>query len=100
MPNAESDRALKRHKDNVLKLATVSLLFWAFGAQGQIVYELDRALGSTGTVKGTIVTDGTIGPLTPSNILSWSFETNDGLSDPPPAHGPIAISSESGDGSL
>lgn len=93
-----SDRAMTRHKYNMLKLATVSFLFWALGAQAQIVYELDRALGSTGTVKGTIVTDGTIGPLTPSNILSWSFVTNDGLSDPPPAHGPIAISSASGGG--
>jgi len=60
-----------------LNLITFSLIVCSFGAQAQIVYQLDRTVGP-GTVKGTIETDGTIGSLTPANILSWSFEAFDG----------------------
>jgi hypothetical protein len=79
--------------NNILKVAAVSFLFWSLGAQAQIVYHLDRTIGS-GTVKGTIETDGTIGPLTPSNILSWSLEADDGSGE----HSPITIGSNSGGG--
>jgi hypothetical protein len=84
---------MTEHQNNMIKLATISLLFWSLGAQAQIVYQLDRAVGS-GTVIGTIETDGTIGPLAPHNILSWSLEADDGAG----AHAPITIGSATGGG--
>lgn len=85
---------MKRYKNNRLKIAIVSLLFWSLGAHAQIVYQVDRSVGA-GTVKGTIETDGTIGSLTPSNILSWSLEADDGSG----LHAPITIGgSVSGEG--
>jgi hypothetical protein len=41
-------------------------------ANAQITYNVDRAVGS-GSVTGTITTDGTIGPLSTSNVLSWEL---------------------------
>ena len=79
--------------NNMLKLVTFSLLFWSLGAQAQIVYQLDRTVG-TGSVIGTIETDGTIGALTPANILSWSLDADDGSGE----HSPITISSSTGGG--
>jgi hypothetical protein len=68
-------------------------------ARAQTVYQFDRVIGP-GTVSGTITVNNNAipGPIGPEDIMSWSFETNDGLSDPPPAHGPILISSEGGGG--
>ena len=75
--------------NNVLRLATLVLLLWSFGAQAQnIVYQVDRAFGG-GTVVGTIETDGTLGALAPGNIVSWSFEGFDGVDI-------VSISSASG----
>lgn len=64
-------------------------------AQAQTVYHVDRVI-DTGTVRGTITVHNSAipGQIGPEDIISWSFETNDGLSDPPPAHGPIVISSD------
>jgi hypothetical protein len=90
---AVAGAAIKRHENNLLKLLVFGFLFWSLGAQAQTVYQLDRTVGS-GTVIGTIETDGTIGPLTPSNILSWSLEADDASG----AHPPIIISSELGGG--
>ncbi len=48
------------------------------GAQAQtITYQVDRSFGA-GTIVGTIETDGISGPLSPGNIVSWSFEAFDG----------------------
>ena len=75
--------------NNVLRLATLVLLLWSFGAQAQnIVYQVNRAFGG-GTVVGTIETDGTLGALAPGNIVSWSFEGFDGVDI-------VSISSASG----
>ena len=92
---AKADGALKGHKNKIVQIAAVSLLFWAYAAQAQsVVYQLDRSIGS-GSLTGTIETDGTIGALDPDiNIVSWSFEVDDGSG----AHPPIIISSESGGG--
>ena len=81
-------------KGFALILSTFSLFLCSITAQAQTVYRVDRVLGP-GTVKGTITVDNNAipGPIGPEDIISWSFETNDGLSDPPPAHGPIVISS-------
>ncbi len=64
-------------KNCILKLATVGLLFWSLGSQAQIVYQVDRIVGA-GTIMGTIETDGTLGPLSTANIVSWSFDAFDG----------------------
>jgi hypothetical protein len=41
-------------------------------AQAQITYNVNRVVGS-GSVTGTITTDGTIGPLSTGNVLSWEL---------------------------
>lgn len=74
------------NENNIMRLALFGLVFWSLGAQAQTVYHLDRIVG-LGTVKGTIETDGTIGPLTPNNIMSWSLEADDGSG----VHDPITI---------
>jgi hypothetical protein len=81
-------------KGFALILSAFSLIICSTTTQAQTVYHVDRVLGP-GTVKGTITVydDAIPGPIGPEDIISWSFETNDGLSDPPPAHGPIIISS-------
>jgi hypothetical protein len=43
-------------------------------SKASIVYSVDVSTeGGQETVTGTITTDGTLGPLTPSNFISWSF---------------------------
>ena len=81
-------------KGLALTLTAFALLLFSTTTQAQTVYHIDRILGP-GTVKGTITVDDNAipGPIGREDIISWSFETNDGLSDPPPAHGPIIISS-------
>lgn len=90
-------RSMTRHKNNMLKLVAISLLFCSLGAQAQTIYHLDRTVGP-GTVTGTITVDNNAipGQIGPEDIIDWSFETNDNLSDPPPAHGPITISAATG----
>jgi hypothetical protein len=75
-------------KINILKLAAVGLLIWSLGAQAGTIYKINRTVGS-GTISGTIETNGTIGSLTTSDILSWSFDAYDGTDN-------ISISSASG----
>ena len=75
-------------KNNTLKLVAIGLLFCSLGAQAQTVYQVNHVIGA-GSVAGTIETDGTTGALSMSNILSWSFEANDGTDI-------ISISSASG----
>ena len=74
-------------KKTSLLLASAGLLFFTLGAQAGTVYQVERSVGP-GSVTGTIETDGTIGTLTPANIISWSFVTDDGS-----GHEPITISS-------
>jgi hypothetical protein len=77
-------------KTTIVRLAAAGLIFLSIGAQAQnnIVYQVDRAFGG-GTVIGSIETDGTLGSLSVGNIVSWSFEGNDGVDV-------ISISSASG----
>jgi hypothetical protein len=81
-------------KGFALAVSAFSLILFSITSQAQTVYHIDRVVGP-GTVTGTItVNDDAIpGQIGPEDIISWWFETNDNLSDPPPAHGPIAISS-------
>lgn len=81
-------------KNNFTRLAAVGFLIYSLGAQAQtITYQLDRTVGS-GTVSGFIETNGTIGPLDPTDIVSWSLVADDGSG----AHPPITIGSDSGGG--
>ena len=75
-------------KHNMLKLATIGLLSWSVGAQAQIVYQVDRTIGS-GFISGTIETNGTLGPLSTADIVSWSFDAFDGTDN-------VSISSGTG----
>ena len=43
-----------------------------------ITYNVNLPFGGTGSLVGTITTDGTIGVLSSSNILSWNLTLNDG----------------------
>lgn len=45
-----------------------------------ITYNINRTI-STGSVVGTLVTDGTIGALASANIMSWNFTIDDGHGD-------------------
>lgn len=49
----------------------LALAMFAAGAQASIIYNIDRTIGS-GTVLGTITTDGTTGVLSSGSIESWS----------------------------
>jgi len=60
-------------KTNLLKLlASLSLIAPLAANAAPIVYDVNRIIG-TGTVMGTITTDGTIGALDTSNIMDWSL---------------------------
>lgn len=69
-------------RKSTLGFIVAGLLAWSISAQAQTVYYLDRAIGA-GSLSGTIKTDGTLGALTPANILSWSFEADDGSDEHP-----------------
>ena len=88
---------MTQNKNNMIKLAAISLLSCSLGAQAQTIYHFDRAVGLA-TVTGSITVDNNAipGEIGPEDIIDWSFETNDNLSDPPPAHGPIIISKATG----
>lgn len=71
------------------KFITAALLFFASSANAQnISYNLDRPFGG-GWITGTIETDGTIGSLSPGNIVNWSFVAFDGTDE-------VSISSATG----
>jgi hypothetical protein len=61
------------------KILLALALFAACTAQAApITYQVNRTIG-TGSVVGSLTTDGTIGVLASSNILSWSFTIDDGI---------------------
>ena len=64
-------------KNHLLKIIAISLFSWSFGAQAGIIYDVSRTVQS-GSISGTIETDGTIGVLNQSNIISWTLDANDG----------------------
>ncbi len=43
------------------------------------VYNVNRSIGTDGTVVGTITTDGTIGSISLANIVAWDLTINDGV---------------------
>ena len=49
-------------------------------APANITYNVNLTFGSAGSMVGTITTDGTIGVLSTSNIVSWNLT----LADSPP----------------
>ena len=69
-------------------LSFCAALFVAAGAQANVVYSINTTAtnvypsgnpSQTDTVLGTITTDGTLGVLAASNILSWSLDLIDHL---------------------
>lgn len=64
-------------KRTILGLSATVLLFGSLAAHAGITYYVDRAVG-TGTINGTIETNGTIGLLNDSDIVSFSFQVFDG----------------------
>lgn len=61
---------------NILTALAVSISLLAGPAWGSAIYSVDRDVG-VGSVKGTIVTDGSIGDLAVQNILDWSITVTD-----------------------
>ena len=60
------------------RLVAASLLFFTMCANAQnISYNVDRGFNG-GWITGTIETNGTLGPLGSSDIISWSFDAYDG----------------------
>lgn len=55
-----------------LGLGTAMMLLAATGASANIVYTVDQTIGS-GSVTGTITTDGAAGVLAVSDILAWDL---------------------------
>jgi hypothetical protein len=53
--------------------AAVSVFAMAFTGKADIVYSVDRTVG-TGSITGTITTDGTIGTLAAGDIVSYNLE--------------------------
>lgn len=64
-------------KSAVAALALSGLAFAASAAT--LTYNVSRTIGS-GSVMGTITTDGTFGTLSTGNITAWSLTFNDGTS--------------------
>src|ERR1017187_32036 len=71
-----------------LTIAFVAAQLGSSVARADIVYTIDTTITSsvptgnplqTDTVDGSITTDGTIGVLTASNILSWNLDLTDHL---------------------
>jgi PEP-CTERM motif len=56
-------------------LLLASLLAAQVATAGPITYFVDRTVGS-GTIVGSVQTDGTIGSLTANNILDWNLTIN------------------------
>jgi hypothetical protein len=63
-------------------LWTICILFTAIAVptllRADIVYNVNQPIGSGGAT-GFIITDGTIGTLTLSNIVDWNLTLNDGM---------------------
>lgn len=53
-------------------LGGIAVLMASLAAHASVVYTIDRTIGS-GTVQGTITTDGTTGVLSNGNIESWAI---------------------------
>ena len=65
-----------------MRLASIlfaMLLMVGVATASPITYSVNRTIG-TGSVTGTIQTDGTIGALTAANITDWNLTLNDGIS--------------------
>jgi hypothetical protein len=60
-------------------LAFAAALALAAPASDAAVFDVNRTIG-TGSVVGTITTDGTLGALSTSDITAWSLTLNDGTS--------------------
>lgn len=61
----------------ILCLSATGLLFGSLAAHAGITYHVDRAVG-TGTITGTIETNGNMGPISDLDIISFSFQVYDG----------------------
>ena len=59
-------------------VCAITLTWFSTATSGSIIYNIDRTVGA-GSVSGTIETDGTIGMLNQTNILSWTFSLFDGV---------------------
>ncbi|MEZ5893263.1 MAG: VPLPA-CTERM sorting domain-containing protein [Parvularculaceae bacterium] len=53
--------------------ALIALLAYAAAPANATVYTVDRTVGATGSVTGTIETDGTLGTIMQANIIDWNL---------------------------
>jgi hypothetical protein len=65
-----------------LVLAGLSILFAAAASHASIVYSVNRSIG-TGSVVGTVTTDGTLGVLSNTNVTAWSLTLDEGDAEGP-----------------
>jgi hypothetical protein len=70
-------------RKKLVSLAVICALGLVFTGLAQAqdpdhTYNVDLTVGTTGSVTGTITTNGAIGPLNLANILSFNLEMNDG----------------------
>jgi hypothetical protein len=59
-------------------IAAVGMSCGLTGTSGATVYSVNEAVGASGSVTGTIQTDGNLGTLTTADIISWNLLLNDG----------------------
>ena len=60
-------------KRTFVGLTTIGLLLGSLAAHAGIVYQVDRSFGA-GTLVGTIATNGNLGLLEDTDIVSFSFD--------------------------
>jgi hypothetical protein len=60
----------------------LSLMILVSGAASADIYDVNLSVGATGSVIGTITTNGTLGPLSLGDILSWNLTIGDGIDAP------------------
>lgn len=63
---------------NLVAGFVLSVLIPLSASAAPVTYNIDRKVGSTGSVVGTVTTDGTIGVLDTGNVTSWTLAVDTG----------------------
>jgi hypothetical protein len=63
-------------------LVLLSLMIGASFAASANIYDVNLTVGTTGSVTGTITTNGALGPLSLGDILGWNLTVSDGIHSP------------------
>ncbi|MGA2957164.1 MAG: hypothetical protein ABSF48_15750 [Thermodesulfobacteriota bacterium] len=67
-----------RQRLGIIAIVVAAMVAPAALRADDITYAVNESIGATGSVNGTITTDGTVGFLSASNIVGWDLTLNDG----------------------